>query len=31
MGKNGRKAILNEYNWDCEEVKLLEAYEYLAC
>lgn len=27
MGHNGRKAVLEEYNWDVEEKKLLELYQ----
>jgi glycosyltransferase involved in cell wall biosynthesis len=26
MGRNGRKAILNEFNWNVEEDKLLRLY-----
>lgn len=26
MGKNGRNAVLNRFNWDIEKVKLLELY-----
>lgn len=29
MGQNGRKAILEEYNWGKEEVKLFEVYKFL--
>lgn len=29
MGKNARKAILEEYNWDIEEKKLYKVYDYL--
>mgnify|MGYP002511709897 CR=1 FL=1 len=29
MGQNGRKAVLNKYNWDIEEKKLLWIYEDL--
>ena len=27
MGLNGRKAILNKYNWNIEEIKLFNFYE----
>lgn len=30
MGNNGRKAVLERYNWDIEEKKLLELYERLS-
>lgn len=29
MGKNGRMAVLNKYNWEAEEIKLLSYYEDL--
>jgi len=29
MGKNGRKAVVNQYNWAIEEKKLFEVYEEL--
>lgn len=29
MGKNGRKAVLEEYNWEKEEVKLFKVYKFL--
>jgi glycosyltransferase involved in cell wall biosynthesis len=29
MGLNGRKAVLNEFNWDNEERKLLKFYAEL--
>lgn len=29
MGKNGRKAVLEKYNWDAEEKKLLQIYTEL--
>jgi len=27
MGKNGKKAVLEKYNWQVEEMKLFEVYE----
>lgn len=30
MGKNGRKAVLENYNWEGEKVKLIELYNHLA-
>ncbi len=30
MGKNGRKAILEKYNWEAEGVKLIEIYNKLS-
>jgi glycosyltransferase involved in cell wall biosynthesis len=30
MGKNGKKAVLENYNWDNEEFKLLEIYRKLS-
>ncbi|HOF54848.1 MAG TPA: glycosyltransferase family 4 protein [Prolixibacteraceae bacterium] len=30
MGQNGRKAVRNLYNWQNEEIKLINAYEKLA-
>lgn len=27
MGKRGRKAVEEEYNWECEETKLLDLYD----
>ena len=29
MGENGRKAVLEKYNWEHEEKKLLRIYEEL--
>lgn len=29
MGKNGRQAVLEKYNWDLEQKTLLEVYDYL--
>jgi len=29
MGENGRKAVLQKYNWELEEKKLYEVYEHL--
>ena len=29
MGENGRKAVLEKYNWENEEKKLLEVYKNL--
>lgn len=29
MGSNGKKAVLNKYNWDIEKLKLIELYESL--
>ena len=29
MGQNGRRAVLEEYNWDMEEIKLLSIYRKL--
>ncbi len=29
MGKNGRLAVVNTFNWDCEKTKLLELYRRL--
>jgi glycosyltransferase involved in cell wall biosynthesis len=29
MGQNGRKAVLEKYNWENEEQKLIELYENL--
>ncbi len=29
MGENGRKAILEKYNWESESEKLLELYYHL--
>ena len=26
MGRNGRQAVLQRYNWEAEEIKLLDAY-----
>jgi glycosyltransferase involved in cell wall biosynthesis len=30
MGKNGRKAILEKYNWEAEGLKLIEIYNKLS-
>jgi glycosyltransferase involved in cell wall biosynthesis len=30
MGKNGRKAVLEQYNWQNENKKLIELYRKLA-
>ena len=30
MGENGRKAVLEKYNWENESKKLLKIYEELA-
>jgi hypothetical protein len=29
MGENGRRAVLERYNWSIEEGKLLELYKQL--
>jgi len=29
MGQNGRKIVLEKYNWECEEKKLIEIYKRL--
>jgi glycosyltransferase involved in cell wall biosynthesis len=29
MGKNGRNAVLNKYNWEVEKIKLIEIYNTL--
>ena len=29
MGQNGKKAVLEKYNWDVEEKKLFDVYEEL--
>jgi len=29
MGQNGKKAVLEKYNWGVEEKKLFEVYEEL--
>ena len=29
MGRNGRNAVLNKYNWNIEEKKLLNMYKYI--
>jgi hypothetical protein len=29
MGQNGKKAVLEKYNWEVEEKKLFELYENL--
>jgi len=30
MGKNGRKIIIEKYNWEGESKRLLEMYEHLS-
>jgi glycosyltransferase involved in cell wall biosynthesis len=30
MGKNGRKAFLEKYNWEAEKPKLINLYKELA-
>jgi len=29
MGQNGKKAVLEKYNWSVEEVKLFNVYDRL--
>jgi glycosyltransferase involved in cell wall biosynthesis len=29
MGQNGRKIVMEKYNWECEEKKLIEVYQSL--
>lgn len=31
MGENGQKAVLGEYNWECDAKKLLELYKIILC